>query len=74
MKSDMAKDGMMMMKDAKMMMMKDGKWMPVTSTMTCTDGCKVMTNGEVMMKDGKKMMMSEGMMIDKDWPHDGQRW
>ena len=66
MKTDMAKDGMMTMKDGKMMMMKDGKWMAMTETMTCTDGCKVMANGDVMMKDGKKMKMTEGEMIDKD--------
>ncbi len=62
----MMKDGMMTMKDGKMMMMDGGKMMPMTTTITCTDGCKVMMNGEVMMKDGKKMMMTEGMMIDKD--------
>ncbi len=60
----MAKDGMMMMKDGKMMVMKDGKWMMMKKTMMCSDGCKVMTNGEVIMKDGKKMMMTNGMMID----------
>jgi PBP1b-binding outer membrane lipoprotein LpoB len=60
------KDGAMMMKDGKMMMMTNGKMEAMTKTMTCTDGCKVMTNGQVVMKDGKKMMMTEGMSIDKD--------
>ncbi|MEO6488730.1 MAG: DUF6799 domain-containing protein [Ferruginibacter sp.] len=66
MSSNMMKEGMMTMKDGKMMMMDGGKMMPMTKTMTCTDGCKVMMTGEVMMKDGMKMMMTEGMMMDKD--------
>ncbi len=60
------KDGVMMMKDGKMMMMNAGKWEAMTKTVTCTDGCKVMTNGQVVMKDGHKMMLTEGMSIDKD--------
>jgi len=42
------KDGAMMMKDGKMVIMEGSKWVPMTKTMTCTDGCKVMTNGEVI--------------------------
>ena len=66
MESSNMKEGMMTMKDGKMMVMKDGNWMAMDKTMTCTDGCKVMPNGEMIMADGKKMMMTEGMMCDKD--------
>lgn len=59
------KDGMMTMKDAKMMVMKNGNWEKMEKAMTCTNGCKVMPNGEVSKK-GKKKMLTEGMMIDKD--------
>ena len=64
--SSNTKEGIMTMKDGKMMEMKDGKWVAMDKTMMCTDGCKVMTNGEVMMADGKKMMMTEGMTVNKD--------
>ncbi len=60
------KDGTMTMKDGKMMVMKAGAWVAMTETMTCTDGCKVMVNGEVKMKDGKKATLKEGEMIDAD--------
>ena len=63
--SAMMKDGMMTMKDGKMMVMKNGAWGKMEKAMTCTNGCKVMPNGEVT-KGGKKKMMTEGMMIDKD--------
>jgi hypothetical protein len=66
MESSNMKEGMMTMKDGKMMVMKDGNWMAMDKTMTCTDGCKMMPNGEMIMADGKKMMMTEGMMCDKD--------
>ena len=56
----------MMMKDGKMMVKKDGKTMPMTETMTLSNGDKVMTDGTVMMKDGKKMMLKEGEKISMD--------
>jgi Domain of unknown function (DUF6799) len=59
-------DGIMMMKDGKMMIMNGGTWILMDSTITCTDGCKVMSTGEVIMKDGKKMKLTGGMSIDKD--------
>jgi len=59
-------EGTMTMKDGKMMEMKNGNWVAMDKTITCTDGCKVMTTGEVVMKDGKKMMLKEGEMVDKD--------
>ena len=63
--ANMAKEGTMMMKDHKMMIMKNGSWEEMKETMTCTDGCKVMTNGDVKMKD-HTMKLKEGEMIDKD--------
>ena len=63
--STAVKEGMMTMKDAKMMVMKNGAWEKMDEAVTCSNGCKVMTNGEVS-KNGKKKMMTEGMMIDKD--------
>jgi len=63
--ANMAKEGTMMMKDRKMMVMKNGSWEEMKETMTCTDGCKVMTNGDVKMKD-HTMKLKEGEMIDKD--------
>jgi hypothetical protein len=55
----------MVMKDGKMMMMKNESWEETKETMTCSDGCKVMTNGDVKMKD-HTTKLKEGEMIDKD--------
>jgi hypothetical protein len=61
----LAKDGTMMMKDGKMIVMKNGSWEEMKETMTRTDGCKVITNGDVKMKD-HTTKLKEGEMIDKD--------
>ena len=59
------KEGMMTMKDAMVMVRKNGAWVMLDSAMTCSNGVKVMPNGEVSKK-GKKKNLTEGMMIDKD--------
>jgi hypothetical protein len=59
------KDGLMTMKDGKMMIVKSGAWAAMDSTVTCTNGRKVATDGTVSKGD-KKRKMEEGMMIDKD--------
>lgn len=59
-------EGTMTMKGGKMMVMTNGAWAAMDKTMTCTNGCKVMTDGHMVMKDGKKMTMTEGMTCDKD--------
>lgn len=61
-----SKEGMMTMKDGKMMEMNDGKWVAMDKIVSCSDGCKVMPNGEVVMGPGHNMMLTEGMTIDKD--------
>ena len=54
------------MMDGKMMTMKHGKNMPMTKTMTMTNGTMVMTDGTVKMKGGKTMMLKEGQCIMKN--------
>ena len=51
-KSNMNMDHCVMMKDGKMMKKMHGKTMPMTKSMTMTNGTKVMTNGSVRMKSG----------------------
>ena len=59
-------EGMMTMREGKVVEMKNGQWVAIDKTVTCTDGCKVMPNGDVVMKDGMKMKLKEGESIDKD--------
>jgi hypothetical protein len=51
------------MMDGKMMTMMQGKSMPMTKTMTMTNGTMVMTDGTVKMKGGKTMMLKEGQCV-----------
>ncbi|MCO5937430.1 hypothetical protein NAF17_17920 [Mucilaginibacter sp. RB4R14] len=55
-----------MMMDGKMMTMMHGKNMPMTKTMTMTNGTMVMTDGTVKMKDGKIMMLTDGQCVMKN--------
>ncbi len=55
-----------MMMDNKMVCMKNGKTMPLTKTMTMTNGTKVMADGTVKMKDGKSMMLQNGHCVMMD--------
>ena len=58
------KDGVMMM-DSKMMLCKDNKCTSLTETYTCTDGCKVSTDGTVTKPDGSTMKLMNGYAVDK---------
>ena len=59
-------EGMMIMFGGKMMINKNKRTIPMTETVTCSDGCKVHPNGKVEMTDGTSMMMKEGDIIDRD--------
>ena len=59
------KDGVMM-KDGKAMLCKGKKCTPLTKTYTCTDGCKVSTDGTVTKPDGTTMKLMNGYEIGKD--------
>lgn len=59
------KDGVMM-SDNKVMLCKDNKCTPLTETYTCTDGCKVSTDGTVTKPDGSTMKLMNGYEIGKD--------
>jgi hypothetical protein len=52
------------MMDGKMRMIMHGKSMPMTKTMTMSNGTMVMTDGTVKMKDGKTMMLKEGQCVN----------
>lgn len=52
-----------MMKNGKMMVMQGGKAMPMTETMTTTDGCKILPDGTCKMKNGTTMKMKNGQMM-----------
>ena len=51
------------MKDGKMMMMHGGKMMPMTKSMTMSDGTVCMADGTCKMKDGTTMTMSDGQCV-----------
>ena len=59
------KDGVMM-SDNKTMLCKDSKCTPLTETYTCTDGCKVSTDGTITKPDGSTMKLMNGYEIGKD--------
>lgn len=59
------KDGVMM-SDNKVMLCKDSKCTPLTETYTCTDGCKVSTDGTITKPDGSTMKLMNGYEIGKD--------
>lgn len=59
------KDGVMM-SDNKVMLCKGSKCTPLTETYTCTDGCKVSTDGTVTKPDGSTMKLMNGYEIGKD--------
>ena len=51
------------MMDGKMMMIMHGKSIPMTKTMTMSNGTKVRTDGTVKMKHGKTMMLKDGQCV-----------
>lgn len=59
------KDGVMMV-DNKPMLCKKGKCATLTQTYTCTDGCKISTDGTVTKPDGTSIKLMNGYAIDKD--------
>ena len=56
----------LMMKDGKAMLCNGKKCTPLTKTYTCTDGCKISTDGTVTKPDGTTMKLMEGYEIGKD--------
>lgn len=65
MKDGAMKDGVMMMDNKAMLCSKD-KCTPLSTTYTCTDGCKVSTDGTITKPDGTTMKLMNGYKIDKD--------
>ena len=59
------KAGVMMMDD-KAMLCSKSKCTPLTKTYTCTDGCKVTTDGTVTKPDGSTMKLMNGYEIEKN--------
>lgn len=59
------KDGVIM-SDNKVMLCKDSKCTPLNETYTCTDSCKVSTDGTVTKPDGMTMKLMNGYEIDKN--------
>ena len=59
------KDGVMMIDNKGMLCSKD-KCGPLTETYTCSDGCKVSTDGTITKPDGSTMKLMNGNMIGKD--------
>src|SRR6187551_950163 len=59
-------DGTVGMRQGKMMVANSGEWKIMSQAVTCSDGCKVLPNGQVIMKNGDKMMLKEGETVDKD--------
>ncbi len=59
------KDGVMMV-DNKTMLCSKNKCTPLTKTYTCSDGCKVSTDGTVTKPDGSTMKLMNGYEIGKD--------
>jgi hypothetical protein len=50
----------------KAMFCNGDKCLPLTETYTCTDGCKVSTDGTVTKPDGSTMKLMNGYEIGKD--------
>jgi hypothetical protein len=59
------KEGVMMV-DNKAMLCKAGKCSPLTATYTCSDRCKISTDGTITKPDGTTMKLENGYQIDKD--------
>ncbi len=59
------KDGVMIV-DNKAMLCSKSKCTPLTETYTCTDGCKVSTDGTITKPDGSTMKLTNGYEISKD--------
>jgi hypothetical protein len=59
-------EGTVGMRQGRMMIVSDGGWKIMSEPATCSDGCKVMPNGDVIMKNGDKMTLKDGETIDKD--------
>lgn len=49
--------------NGKMVTMLNGQTMPMTQSMTMSDGTIVMTDGTVKWKDGKTTMLNEGYCV-----------
>ena len=63
-KKEKMPDGVMMV-DNKVMLCSNNKCTPLTETYTCSDGCKVSTDGTVTKPDGTTMKMMNGYEMDK---------
>ncbi len=59
------KEGVMIV-DNKAMLCKDTKCTPLAETYTCSDGCKVSTDGTVTKPDGSAMKLMNGYEISKE--------
>ena len=59
------KDGVMMV-DNKTILCSKSKCTPLTETYTCSDGCKVSTDGTITKPDGSTMKLMNGYKIGKD--------
>ncbi|CAN5622011.1 hypothetical protein BH11BAC1_BH11BAC1_13020 [soil metagenome] len=59
------KDGVMMM-DNKAMLCNKNKCTPLIKTYSCSDGCKVSSDGTINKPDGTTMKLMNGNMIDKN--------
>ncbi len=55
-----------MMKDGSPMVMKGGQMMPLSQTMTLSNGTMVMSDGTVKIKDGTTKTMKDGDCIYMD--------
>lgn len=54
------------MVDNKAMLCSHNKCAPLTKTYTCSDGCKVSTDGTITKPDGSTMKLKNGYEIGKD--------
>ncbi len=59
------KDGVMMV-DNKPMLCKKGKCTTLTETYSCSDGCRISTDGTITKPDGSAMKLMNGYAIDKN--------
>lgn len=53
------------MADNKVLLCKDNKCTPLTETYTCTDGCKISTDGTVTKPNGMTLKLMNGYEMDK---------
>ncbi len=54
------------MVDNKAMLCSNSKCTPLTETYSCSDGCKVSTDGTITKPDGSTMKLMNGYEIGKD--------